>query len=157
MKDYIIGLLIIVTYIIISILVFELYKQKNLIQEQELKIIEYKYENKQLKNKINIFTKKYLYVNVTLTAYTSSIDETNEDNMNTAIMEKPYPGRTVAVSQDLSYLLGKTIYIEGIGIRRVNDLMNKRYTKTVDVLVPTKEMAYNFGVKTNINIVVIGD
>ncbi|MFW6310832.1 MAG: hypothetical protein ACOC1K_01205 [Nanoarchaeota archaeon] len=157
MKDYIIGFLIIITYIIISILVVELYKQKNLIQKQEIKIIEYKYQNKQLKNKINIFTKKYLYVNVTLTAYTSSIDETNEDNMNTAIMEKPYPGRTVAVSQDLSYLLGKTIYIEGIGIRRVNDLMNKRYTKTVDVLVPTKEMAYNFGVKTNINIVVIGD
>jgi len=82
---------------------------------------------------------------VTMTAYTASEDETNENPEKTAIMESPIPGWTCAVSRDFIQFLGDRIYIEGIGVRKVNDLMNVRYTKRIDILVGTKRQAYRIG------------
>ena len=82
---------------------------------------------------------------VEVSAYTARREETNIDPENTAIMQKPIPGWTIAVSQDLQFLLGKRVYIEGFGVRYVNDLMNVRYTKTIDILVPTVAEARRIG------------
>ena len=82
---------------------------------------------------------------IEVSAYTSRREETNIDPENTAIMQKPIPGWTIAVSQDLQFLLGKRVYIEGFGVRYVNDLMNVRYTKTIDILVPTVAEARRIG------------
>jgi len=83
-----------------------------------------------------------------ITAYTNHPNETNKDNTNTAIMDKPTAGWTCAVSQDLITWLGGTIYIKGIGIRKVNDLMNKKYKKRLDLCVGSKKEARKFGIKT---------
>ncbi len=93
---------------------------------------------------------------VRMSAYTASVDETDEDPENTAIMESPIPGYSCAVSRDLKYLLGKTVYIEKYGIRRVNDLMNQRYVQAIDLLVPTKAYARQVGVQ-QIEIVIVSD
>jgi len=82
---------------------------------------------------------------LTITAYTAREEETNEDPRNTALMEEPIPGYTVAVSQDLKRWLGKRIYIQGLGVFRVNDLMNKRFTNRVDILVHSVRKAREFG------------
>ena len=84
---------------------------------------------------------------LTATAYTARKKETNENPGKTAIMEEPVPGWTVAVSQDLKRWLGKKVYVEGHGVFRVNDLMNKRYEKRIDILKPTVEAANDFGKK----------
>lgn len=93
--------------------------------------------------------------NVEMTAYTARPEETNSDPGNTAIMEKPKPGWSIAVSQDLHFLLGKRVYIKGLGVRYVNDLMNKRYSKRVDVLVDTVDKAKEIGLKDNVKLVLI--
>lgn len=82
---------------------------------------------------------------LTVTAYTAREEETNSDPGNTALMEDPIPGYTVAVSQDLKRWLGKRIYIQGLGVFRVNDLMNKRYEDRVDLLVHSVKQAREFG------------
>jgi len=86
-------------------------------------------------------------VKVDITAYTARKEECDETPWFTAIMEKPVPGGTIAVSRDLKYLLGRKVYIPGYGIRRVNDLMNERYSKRVDILVASVGEAYRHGVK----------
>lgn len=95
------------------------------------------------------------YFQARLTAYTARPEETNADYTNTSIMEKPIPGWTVAVSRDLGRWKGKRIYIEGIGVRRVNDYMNKRYKdKQIDILVHTPNEAFDFGVqKRNVYLI----
>jgi len=68
-------------------------------------------------------------------------------------MERPVVGRTVAVSHDLKHLLGKTVYVEGYGVRRVNDLMARRWERRIDVLVGSKEEARQRGVVGPMQIV----
>jgi len=57
----------------------------------------------------------------------------------------------VAVSQDfldsgvLHY--GDCLYIDGVGFRLVNDCLNRRYTKSVDVFVYTQKEERAFGVR----------
>jgi len=80
-----------------------------------------------------------------ITAYTARREETNKDNENTATMERPMAGRTCAVSRDLINWLGGWVYIEGVGVRKVNDLMNSRYTKSIDLCVRNPRIAKRFG------------
>ena len=54
-------------------------------------------------------------------------------------------GCTVAVSRDLKHLMGKVIHIEGVGKRRVNDLMNARWKQAIDVYMSTTREAKEFG------------
>jgi len=85
------------------------------------------------------------YWEVEVSAYTARPQETNWDFKNTSIMEEPVPGWTMAVSQDLRFLLGKRVYVPGYGVRYVNDLMNIRYEKTIDILVGTVGQAREIG------------
>lgn len=91
--------------------------------------------------------KEHFYKNVQVTAYTARTAECDKTPHVTAIMEKPIPGYTVAVSRDFMQYLGRRVYIPGVGVRRVNDLMNARYKKRIDVLMPSVEMARAFGKK----------
>lgn len=125
-------------------------------------IIMKKYENavneyEILVNRHNNLVKEYRKLtelkNVSITAYSTSISETDNTPNKTAIMERPIPGYTCAVSKDLSYLLGCKIYIENLGVFKVNDLMNKRFSKRID-LCKGREDAIKFGKKSK-DIVVI--
>lgn len=96
-----------------------------------------------LKSQISTFTN----LNMTVTAYTASRGECNSDPANTATMSKPVPGYTVAVSRDKLHLLGKKIWVEGMGVYEVTDLMNSRFSNRIDILVGSKETAKEFGVQ----------
>lgn len=102
---------------------------------------------KNLKNKVERLENKTVQrqYELTVTAYTASEDETDSTPNTTALMQEPVSGKTVAVSHDLKRFLGAKVYIEGHGIRVVNDLMNKRFTKRIDIFVGTKEQARNIG------------
>jgi 3D (Asp-Asp-Asp) domain-containing protein len=57
----------------------------------------------------------------------------------------------VAVSQDYldagTIRYGDCLYIDGVGFRLVNDCLNRRYTKRVDVFVYTRAEEQKFGVR----------
>ena len=70
-----------------------------------------------------------------------------EDPDITAAMIKVKPG-IVAVSRDLfesGWVFGKKVYIDGLGIFTIGDLMNKRWVKRIDILMFDKEQASEFG------------
>jgi 3D (Asp-Asp-Asp) domain-containing protein len=82
-----------------------------------------------------------------VTAYTASKDETDETPEITAAMIKTRPG-IVAVSRDLfdnGWTFGKKVYIEGMGIYTIGDLMAKRWEKRIDIFVEDKKDAHVFG------------
>jgi 3D (Asp-Asp-Asp) domain-containing protein len=81
-----------------------------------------------------------------VSAYTASKNETDKSPNETATMKKPIPGKTCAVSRDLKHLLGKNIYIDGVGVRTVNDLTAKRFKKKIDICMTTKSQAIQFGI-----------
>jgi 3D (Asp-Asp-Asp) domain-containing protein len=114
--------------------------------ELELELIRLQGENNFLTLENQNLKAKFSF-KVKASAYTPSIDECNDDIENTAIMVKPKPGYHIAVSPDLKWLLGKKVYIPGYGVRKVADLMNKRFEKKIDLMVASKEAAYKFGVK----------
>ncbi len=126
-------------------------------------IVKNKYENavneyEKLVHKHNELFKKYRNLakleNITITAYSICTSETDNTPNKTAIMEIPVSGYTCAVSRNLSYLLGNKIYINGIGVFKVNDLMNKRYNKRIDICMGKKE-AIQFGKKRK-EVILIG-
>lgn len=82
---------------------------------------------------------------LTITAYTVDKNECDPTPDKTAINTKPIPGYTVAVSRDLSYMLGREIWIEGLGVWHVNDVMNKRHESRIDIVVKNKEVAKAWG------------
>ncbi|SMP73585.1 3D (Asp-Asp-Asp) domain-containing protein [Desulfonatronum zhilinae] len=90
-----------------------------------------------------------------LSAYTARKEECNDDIENTAIMQRPKTGWTVAVSRDLRGWLGKRVYVEGFGIRMVSDLMNHRYSKSIDILVSDVSEAMEIGVRENVFVTLI--
>ena len=87
-------------------------------------------------------------------AYTISEDECDNTPFETALGTTPVVGKTVAVSRDLSHLLGHRIYIPGWGVKKVEDLMNKRFKSSIDILMPSKKMAMEFG-KKSLSLVVL--
>ena len=92
---------------------------------------------------------------VRISAYTPSADETDSDPDKTATMEKPVPGGTAAVSRDLvPKLMGRTIYIPGLGVFKVNDVMHSRFTQSVDICVGSKTEAKKFGLKNHVVIII---
>lgn len=86
---------------------------------------------------------------VTITAYTPTKEECDNDPLVTASMRKVRLG-TVAVSRDLfaeGWVFGMKIYIWGHGIFEINDLMNARYLDRVDIFMWDKVKAKKFGKK----------
>lgn len=91
----------------------------------------------------------------TISAYTARKRETNKDPHHTATMEKPIAGWTCAVSQDYVHWLGGRIYIPGVGVRRVNDLMHSRFEKAIDLFMGNTAHAQEFG-KRQLQAVYLG-
>jgi 3D (Asp-Asp-Asp) domain-containing protein len=87
---------------------------------------------------------------VTCTVYNAVVEQTNSDPSHTASMFKldlknPYKHKIIAVSRDLliKYPMGTKVRIEGTnydGVYIVEDKMNKRYIKRIDILI-NKEMS----------------
>ncbi len=90
---------------------------------------------------------------VDITAYSGEVRQTNSNPDRTALMETPIPGGTCAVSRDLQKYLGMRVYIVGYGVFRVNDLMNERYEKRIDLFMASRSQAEEFGLKEDIQVV----
>lgn len=62
-------------------------------------------------------------------------------------MGKVIPGLTCAVSRDRAYMLGRKVNVPGVGLRRVNDLLAKGATNSLDLAVGSKRAARKWGVQ----------
>ena len=102
---------------------------------------------KSLKDKLAIDSRV-----MTITAYTLSHDECGPDLTPALSSSECIVGETAAVSPDLSKWLGTHIYIEGFGVRYVNDLTSDRFTNRVDILVASKAEAFEIGCKKKIPV-----
>ena len=82
--------------------------------------------------------------NMQVTAYQPKAEYTDSSPCITA-NGKPVHMDGVAISRDLhdksggSLSFGDAIYIEGVGIKIVNDVMNSRFRNSVDIFVWTKK------------------
>ncbi|CCH49661.1 3D domain-containing protein [Pseudodesulfovibrio piezophilus] len=86
---------------------------------------------------------------VTVTAYNPTNNQCDEDPLIAASMRKVRSG-TIAVSRDLfnqGWVFGRKVRIEGLGIFEINDLMNKRFTKRIDIFMWDEDQARQFGKK----------
>lgn len=112
----------------------------------------YSSEQKTIKNvyhnhTINIKNpdKTNTHKNMTVTAYTPSQDETDNTPNKTTLMTKPISGWTCAISRDLASHLGDKVWIKKYGIRKITDLMNKRFEDRIDLFVGNKNQAREIG------------
>lgn len=100
---------------------------------------------------------------MTITSYRSVPSQTDDSPFTTSIGERVHP-HGIAVSQNLlkrwggPLNYGDVLYVEGIGFKVVNDVMNPRHRDHVDVWVSSfaKERAFSkrwCGKKTRIWLV----
>ena len=95
---------------------------------------------------------------VTATAYTAREAECNDEPWITA-NGKPSRVGAIAISRDLETIginLGDLVIIKGMGLFRVEDRMNKRFTKRIDILHAHLKAARMFG-KQNLEIMWFGE
>lgn len=94
-------------------------------------------------------------INVEVTAYSS---ESPETGTITASGQKVRRG-IIAVSRDLEkecgLKFGDLVEIEGVGTFEVQDRMNKRWRRRVDIWYPTEKECFTFG-KQNRVLIVLG-
>ena len=144
-------LAIIITNLFLVYLSLKLVKEDKIIKELRQENFRLQAENKLLTRKLRALAVR----KVTVTFYTLSKSECDNTPYINALGRKPVIGRDVAVSRDLIYLLGKYVYIEGFGVRRVTDLMNPRFKNRVDILVGNKRQAIKLGKIENVKLVVL--
>jgi 3D (Asp-Asp-Asp) domain-containing protein len=112
-----------------------------------------------LEKKVEKLSRRYQPIDityVTITAYTPSTNECDNDPLHTAIMTKPRPG-TIAVSRDLleaGWTFGKRVWIKNHGVFVINDLMNKRYKKRIDIVMFDKNQAIQFGKRESVAVLI---
>ncbi len=85
----------------------------------------------------------------TVTAYSPTERECDDTPFLAASGTRPKVG-TVAVSRNLFYsgwAFGSRIYIEGLGIYRINDLMHPRWENRIDIFLESEWLARRFGRK----------
>lgn len=75
----------------------------------------------------------------------------------TALGTVPQEGRTVAVSPDMMNWLGKRVYIEGLGVFKVEDLTSRRLTNTIDLYKSSHSKALKVGRVKNRKVTMIYD
>jgi 3D (Asp-Asp-Asp) domain-containing protein len=120
--------------------------------ERDLRLAEYKVESGQRTLAVTQALQKQLLESkrvksVTITAYNPSEEQCDEDPLVAASMRKVRTG-TIAVSRDLfdqGWVFGRKVRIEGLGIFEINDLMNKRYSRSIDVFMWDENQATAFG------------
>lgn len=75
---------------------------------------------------------------VTVTTYNSVPEQTDNTPKTTAFNKKVGPG-TIAISRDLflrGWTPGEKLWLEGLGVYKISDIMNKRFTHRVDIWIP---------------------
>lgn len=85
----------------------------------------------------------------TVTSYRSVPAQTDSTPFHTSIGERTHPGGC-AVSPDLLHSVapyGTYLFIEGVGICRVNDTTHPRHRNLIDIWVPSYQAEKAFGVK----------
>ena len=118
-----------------------MFKQTN----QKLQNIEDKIDDRKVSNvKNQQTTSSDKIYHVSMSAYTNHPSE-NGPWKKTYSGTNLITGTTVAVSHDLKHLMGKRIYIHGIGERVVQDLMAKRWNNTIDILMSSRSETRKFG------------
>lgn len=113
--------------------------------------------NKEEIDQLRAARQTYDVQKVTVTAYTPAKRETNSNPGHTAVLWQPKPGM-IAVSRDLlrnGWAFGSKVYIEGLGVFFVGDLMNKRHKGSIDVLLFNREAARVFGRKKGMTAVLV--
>ena len=135
-------------------------------QKQEVKILEiengkFKEENQKLKEeneRISKLLKEKRVKNLTISAYTPSVNECDSDPHITSSMNRVRLG-IVAVSRDLfkeGWVFGRKIYIKNYGIFVIDDLMGKTkkvkgkkvpIKQSIDIFMWNKKEARKFGIK----------
>jgi 3D (Asp-Asp-Asp) domain-containing protein len=86
-------------------------------------------------------------VDATVTSYSPHKRQADGDPRIAASM-RPVREGTVAVSRDLfwaGWTFGRRVYIEGLGVFEINDLMNERFERRIDVFQWSKQKALAFG------------
>ena len=86
-------------------------------------------------------------LDVVVTAYNPEVEQCDADPFIAASLRRVRPG-TIAVSRDLfdaGWVFGKKVRIDGIGIFEINDLMNARYEKRIDIFMWDRSQAVSFG------------
>jgi len=114
-------------------------------------------ENKKEIQTLKLIINETSNITVKATAYNAVPEQTdNEPDVN-ACRKYPRIGR-IAVSQDLFYkgwTCGKWISIQGLGIFQIDDVMHVRKTNQVDIIMEKVKEAIDFGVKKNLNAVLL--
>lgn len=95
-------------------------------------------------------------LNTTLTAYTAGFESTGKTESNsmygiTYSGIKAKEGRTIAVDPAV-IPLGSTVFIDGIGIRKAEDIGSAIRGSRIDVFMNDLNEAQEFGVKKNIKV-----
>jgi len=93
-----------------------------------------------------------MLVPVVVTAYNPVASQTDSTPQITASNKRVKPG-IVALSRDLEkelgFKFGDTVVIQGHGSFVVEDRMNKRWTRRVDILMFSRKAAKDFGVQSS--------
>lgn len=96
---------------------------------------------------------------VTVTAYSPRTQETDSTPTITAIMT-PVKQGGIAVSRDLLYAgwtFGRRIYLPGIGVFKINDVMSDSKRAAVDIFMFSHKEAIRFGRKNVGAVLITGD
>jgi len=96
---------------------------------------------------------------VTVSAYSSTRDQTDSTPFTTASGENTMVGQ-IAVSRDLfnkGLHFGSIVYLEGVGVFRVEDVMNPRWANRVDIWCVDKVACRKFGLRRNVSMLWVMD
>ncbi len=83
---------------------------------------------------------------VTVVSYSNVPSQTSSNPDITAFNYKLRPGM-IAVSRDLldmGFIPGRKVWLEGIGVYTIGDVMNARFKLTVDVFIPKESKQKHF-------------
>ncbi|NNF06020.1 MAG: 3D domain-containing protein [Candidatus Eisenbacteria bacterium] len=108
--------------------------------------------------------RKLFEIEVTVTAYSSTVDQTDDTPFITASNTRVRRG-IIALSRDLlreytpgaPFEFGDVVEIPGVGNFFVEDTMNKRYTKRADIWFEHRADAYTWGRQNRSIIRHVGD
>jgi 3D (Asp-Asp-Asp) domain-containing protein len=92
---------------------------------------------------------------ITVTGYSSTVDQTDDSPYTTAMNTPVRPG-IIALSRDLlrqftpgaPFRFGDVVELEGVGVYTVEDTMNPRYAKRADIWFGSREAAQRWGRRT---------
>lgn len=80
---------------------------------------------------------------LTVTAYCHCARCCGKANQPTASGATPLAGRTIAASRSIPF--GTVIDLPGIGLRRVEDRLSRRFDNRIDLFMPSHQQALQFG------------